>query len=136
MLYHSELWTLTHKFLGAQVSETQAVSRFLSPRLPFIDREREDIPSGGGGVLGLQRVIDRLSQEVVLYELALEASLLLCCILFWLMDFMVSSPIWEDGPASGFSILSCGKKREEITRTLKRRMKAGIYTYIPTTQHQ
>ena len=87
-------------------------------------------------MLGLQRVIDRLSQEVVLYELALEASLLLCCILFWLMDFMVSSPIWEDGPASGFSILSCGKKREEITRTLKRRMKAGIYTYIPTTQHQ
>lgn len=49
---------------------------------------------------------DRCSQEVVLYE----TGLVLCCILFWLKDVMVSSHMWEDGHASGFSILSGGKK--------------------------
>lgn len=103
-LYHGELCTLTLKFLWAQASDVLAASAFSD--------HFSHLQTGKIFSVGICWATNNaLSQEVVFYETGtLEASLLLCCIVFWLKDFTVSSHMWEDEPALGFRILSCGKK--------------------------
>lgn len=63
-----------------------------------------------------------------------EASLLLCCILSWFQDCMVSSHMREDGSASGFSVCSYGIKGGNYQNIEEWRESQTIYTYTPITQ--